>query len=184
MAAIQERAPDAEYFAAKIFDTALRSTAAALFRAMEWSIEQGADLINLSLGTTNEAHIPEFERLLAMAQNAGASVVSALDAGGRPCYPGALAGAFAVTNEDRCDRGTYSIHSDGVSFVASSYPRPAPGVPKERNLHGISFAVANLTGFAARALESLAMKSPDALRPLLVAHAAARISIPPDSEPQ
>jgi hypothetical protein len=36
-------------------------------------------------------------------------------------------------------------------FRASGYPRPIPGVPADRNLHGISFAVANVTGFVARA---------------------------------
>jgi hypothetical protein len=36
--------------------------------------------------------------------------------------------------------------------VASPYPRPIPGVPVERNLNGISFAVANATGCLARAL--------------------------------
>jgi hypothetical protein len=29
-------------------------------------------------------------------------------------------------------------------------PRPIPGVPVERNLSGLSFAVANATGFLAR----------------------------------
>jgi len=38
-------------------------------------------------------------------------------------------------------------------FRASGYPRPVPGVPPARNLHGISFAVANMTGFVARACE-------------------------------
>jgi hypothetical protein len=37
---------------------------------------------------------------------------------------------------------------------ASAYPRPIPGVPRERNLSGISFAVANTTGFLARAVEA------------------------------
>lgn len=35
---------------------------------------------------------------------------------------------------------------------ASGYPRPIPGVPPERNLKGISFAVANVTGVLARAM--------------------------------
>ncbi len=39
-------------------------------------------------------------------------------------------------------------------FRASPYPRPVPGVPPDRNLKGISFAVANMTGFVARVLES------------------------------
>jgi hypothetical protein len=36
---------------------------------------------------------------------------------------------------------------------ACAYPRPIPGVPPERNLNGISFAVANATGVLARLLE-------------------------------
>ena len=40
-----------------------------------------------------------------------------------------------------------------VDLAASGYPRPIPGVPVERNLSGISFAVANVTGFLARLLE-------------------------------
>ena len=38
-------------------------------------------------------------------------------------------------------------------FRASPFPRPIPGVPRERNLAGVSFAVANVTGFLARAME-------------------------------
>ncbi len=41
----------------------------------------------------------------------------------------------------------------GITIVASAYPRPIPGVPVERNLAGVSFAVANATGFLARQME-------------------------------
>jgi subtilisin family serine protease len=167
MAAIQERAPDAEYLAVKVFDGALRSTAAALFRAIEWAIEQRVHLINLSLGTTNQAHEEEFTRLIAMGLRKGTAVISASEAGGQRCYPGCLGGVFPVKDDERCERTEYRIDSAGV-FVASGYPRPVPGVTKERNLNGISFAVANFTGFAARALESLADRSPEALRQALV----------------
>jgi len=44
---------------------------------------------------------------------------------------------------------------------ASGYPRPVPGVPPSRNLKGISFAVANVTGLMARAMsESAAAATP------------------------
>jgi hypothetical protein len=44
---------------------------------------------------------------------------------------------------------------DGAAlFLASGFPRPIPGVPPERNLQGVSFAVANVTGFLARLLEA------------------------------
>ena len=35
---------------------------------------------------------------------------------------------------------------------ASGYPRPVPGVPPQRNLSGVSFAVGNVTGHLAARL--------------------------------
>ena len=42
--------------------------------------------------------------------------------------------------------------SGEVEIWASGFPRPIPGVPPERNLRGVSFAVANATGLLARVL--------------------------------
>jgi hypothetical protein len=52
------------------------------------------------------------------------------------------------------DRATAApIEVDGRTVLrASPYPRPIPGVPPERNLNGISFAVANATGALAAVL--------------------------------
>ena len=44
--------------------------------------------------------------------------------------------------------------ADGDALLASGFPRPIPGVPPERNLSGISFAVANVTGFLALVCET------------------------------
>ena len=46
------------------------------------------------------------------------------------------------------------IDPDGeVRVKASGFPRPIPGVPPERNLKGLSFAVANATGLLALTLQ-------------------------------
>jgi hypothetical protein len=62
-----------------------------------------------------------------------------------------------VTLDPSLDRhelvATFEGRTHTVEFAASGYPRPIPGVPVERNLSGISFAVANTTGFLARLLE-------------------------------
>ena len=42
------------------------------------------------------------------------------------------------------------LDQNGASFRASGFPRPIPGVPPEKNLKGLSFAVANVTGIVAR----------------------------------
>jgi hypothetical protein len=60
----------------------------------------------------------------------------------------------------------------GRCVAASPYPRPIPGVPVERNLSGVSFAVANATGVIARALQAGAPAAPrDALLDWIAAQA-------------
>jgi hypothetical protein len=176
MAVIQEKAGDAEYFAVRVFHGSLRSTARALFRAIEWSIEQRMDLINLSLGTRTETHREPFARLVERSLAAGVSVVSAREMEGQPCFPGCLPGVIGAAVDEDCDRHAYRVRetAEGVTFLASGYPRPAPGISQERNLQGISFAVANMTGFAARAMAGLGRMPPKRLRELLIEEARRR----------
>jgi hypothetical protein len=109
------------------------------------------------LGTANAAHA---ERLLAAVDYAverGSLIVSALEANGTPLFPGSLAGVAGVVADWSCERDSLDVALRAVEvsrFRASAYPRPIPDVPKERNLAGVSFAVANVTGFLARAIES------------------------------
>jgi len=148
-AAIQEKAPDAEILPVRVFHDALRTSAQALAAAIEWSLAQRAQLINLSLGTANPAHAALFARLVGEAEAAGALIVAAREAEGRPCWPGALDGVLGVGLDWDCPRETWRA-ADGVVYT-SGYPRPIPGVPPRRNLYGISFATAQACGFAALA---------------------------------
>ena len=90
---------------------------------------------------------------LALAAEAGALLISPATA-----LPGSLPGVIAVDIDFNCPRDQFREErsSRGVIFFASGYPRPIPGVPPGRNLNGISFAVANMTGFAARVFAKLA----------------------------
>lgn len=154
MAAIQEKAPCADYVAVKIFHHSLRTHAITLLRAIGWCIEQQVQVVNLSLGTVNEAHRDAFAEMLERASAAGCVLVAAREANGQRCYPGALSSLIGVQLDWDCPRdGFRCAAADASTFRASGYPRPIPGVPPERNLHGISFAVANMSGFVARACE-------------------------------
>ncbi len=138
------------------------------------------DIVNLSLGTTNSAHAERFERLVQQALAAGVVIFAARRCRRAACFPGCLDGVFGVSLDDRCERTSYRAleTADGLALMASGYPRPIPGIPNERNLQGISFAVANMSGFAARALEGLPKHSPAALRRALIGH-----STPESAEP-
>src|SRR5215472_10234062 len=62
MAAIQEKAPDAEYFAVKVFHRSLSTSAAFLIQAIQWCIDHEMHVINLSLGTPNSEHAAAFNK--------------------------------------------------------------------------------------------------------------------------
>ena len=152
MAAIQEKGGHAEYYAVRVFRDALRTSSLCLGRAIEWAIDENMDLVNLSLGTTNPRHAESLGRLVERASARGVRLVAAKDVDGVPHYPGSLPGVVGVRLDPKCPRMEYRSVSDGedVTWYASGYPRPAPGVPVEHNLQGISFAVANLTGLLIR----------------------------------
>jgi hypothetical protein len=141
-AAIREKAPAAELFAVKVFDRRLSVAIEAILHALAWCRAERMDVINLSLGTSNEEHRGALVEAVA---NNGV-VVSAAH-----MLPGSLEGVIGVAVDETCPRDEF--RREGDVFLASPYPRPIPGVPPERNLHGVSFAVANMTGLVACALE-------------------------------
>src|SRR5437016_2060937 len=109
-------------------------------------------LVNLSLGTTRPDQREALTRLIARASAAGTLIVAAAEDDGVEWLPGALPGVVAVGVDWNCPRDEYRVeHRNGRPvFLASGIPRPIPGVPPMRNLNGISFAVANTSGFLAR----------------------------------
>ncbi len=155
-AAIKEKAPGADIVVARVFDQRLDTTVVALVAAVRWAVREGAHLINLSLGTANAAHAEALSAAVDEAAASGAWVVAAGTQDGIRWLPGSLDGAVPVTLDwalprDQC---IVELAPSGAPRVrASGFPRPIPGVPPERNLKGLSFAVANATGLIAVALE-------------------------------
>jgi subtilisin family serine protease len=153
-AAIREKAVDVELYAVKIFDRSLSTTIDRLVRAIAWAVEQRVHVINLSLGTPREAHAEVLAASVADACVRGTLIVAAQDDDGTRYYPGSLPGVISVRLDWTCPRDTYRLveSATGVTYLASGYPRPIPGVPPAQNLKGISFAVANVCGLIARSL--------------------------------
>ena len=155
-AAIREKALDAEIVAIKVFWRSLATDVATLIRAIDEAAACGSNVINLSLGTADMQHRDRLQDAVSAAQRLGAIVVAANDEGGTRWLPGSLDGVVAVRADWSCDRHAYEVTSvdDRLVLTTSPYPRDIPGVSRERNVNGISFAVAYATGFVARALES------------------------------
>lgn len=160
MAAIQEKAPEAEYYALRVFHSALRARVEHLLEALDWCVNNKIDIVNLSLGTANQAHAGLFEAFLKDAGNL--TVIAAAGS-----LPGTLSGVIAVDLDPDCDRDTYRYRPATNDFATSGHPRPIPGVPQQYNLQGISFAVANFTGIAARACVRTPVRGCEAIRQVL-----------------
>ena len=154
-----KRVPRVDLIAARIFDRQLATNVDVLVRAIRWAADEGAQLINLSLGTDESRARREAgagRRLRRRARRAGRL-------GARVEWRGVAAG-----QSRRCrrrgggrrrwiaTRSTSTARRRALPrFTAAPFPRPIPNVPRERNLSGVSFAVANVTGFLARATEAL-----------------------------
>jgi hypothetical protein len=171
---IREKAPEALLFAVKVFDRKLTTNVEIILRAIEWAIAENMNLINLSLATSNADHSEKLQQVARAAARNGVAIVSAC------CMPGSeerlLPGSFpevvGVGLDWECGRDSYTISdSNGRSmFLASGYPRDIPGVPREQNFSGISFAVANMSGFVARAIQANPQTTVERLKQSLLKH--------------
>ena len=155
-AAIRDLASGVELIPVRVLDRELATSARILSRAIHWAVEARVHIVNLSLGTSNQAHVPLFRDALHEARTHGVCVISAANHGGTPWYPGALPHALGVVASAAIQRDAIRVVRSGAGAVieASPLPRSIEGVPVERNLMGVSFAVANATGLVARSFEA------------------------------
>jgi subtilisin family serine protease len=146
--------PKADLVAVKIFDRKLATSLPVVIRAIDWCLEHDIQVINLSLGTLNPEHRSAFEEVIARALAAKALIVSALEMNGKAALPGSLAGVVGVMETDPADgAGFRAYHRYGkVVYAAPPFPRDIPGVPRECNLKGVSFAVARVSAKLASTL--------------------------------
>ncbi len=155
-AAIQDLAPAVRICPLKVFDRTLDTSVEALVAAIDRAAGHELPLVNLSLGTRDGASADALAAAVERARRAGTVVVAAGSDRGADWLPGTLDldGVIRVELDWWRPRGAHA--AAGVAgapvFRACGYPRPVPGVDPERNLKGLSFAVANVTGIAARAM--------------------------------
>jgi len=155
-AAIRDQAPDVELFAVKIFDRQLSANIGVLVAGIDWAARSGMHLANLSLGSPKREHEAVLHAAVNRAAALGMLLVAARDDQGVRYFPGSLPGVIPVQVDWSLHRREFRVVDvDGTPVVrASGLPREIPGVPPSRNLHGVSFAVANATGIIARAIEN------------------------------
>ena len=163
-AVIREKSPDAGIIIVKVFWGRLTTDITSLVRGIDEATARGAAVVNLSLGTANAAHRPLLQEAVQRVSMRRAVIVAATE-DTIDWLPGTLEGVIPAALDWTCPRDEYRLITQrGARAIATSgYPRDIPNVPRDRNLKGISFAVANASGFVARARELMPHDDPSAI---------------------
>jgi subtilisin family serine protease len=162
---ILEGAPEAELLHAQVFDASFRTAPVLAAAGLDWLVEMGARIVNMSFGLAADRAV--LREACARAIEAGAILVAAAPAQGAPCFPAAYEGVIAVTGDARCAKGEVSdltgVQADFGTWCAS--PERGGGA-----MAGASAAAASFSGLAAAFLAG----HPDADRAGLCEHFRAR----------
>jgi len=154
-AVIRHVAPEADLFALKIFDGALATTPDVLEGALSYALQAGARVVNLSLGMEEAPHVPALRTLCREAARAGIVLVaSARNGANGTSLPASYDEVIGVMGDGRLGEDTLVYRArDPFECRASPWPRSLPGLPRERNFRGNSFAAARVSGTVACMME-------------------------------
>lgn len=164
---IRQVAGDCNLYSVKIFGKTLSTYAFVLVEAIEWSIENGMSIINLSLGVNDKKYLRALRAVCEKACNEGIIVIAAGKLLGECDYLTSFPDLIVTTSID-CSPGEYYHDEESpIKFLASAYPRPLPGIPVKQNFHGESFSAAWYSGLVALIKECYPLLGPDEIKVLL-----------------
>lgn len=135
-AIIRELAPEVELVSVRVLGENLKGSAGAFAHGVEWCIDQGIDIINLSMSTASDRWAETFWDLVDMATYRRVMLVSAMNNERKRTIPSELAGVFSVACAPGVDREAVWCNPDG---------------PAEWGASGIDVDVAWLGGSVIRA---------------------------------
>lgn len=138
---VLSRAPSCRLLSGQVFDRSGPASASAVADAIAWAVEEGARVVNLSLGLREDRRALRDSCADAIAS--GVVLIASCPARGGMSYPAGYDGVLAVLGDARCAGDDCSYLAPGGVFGAA--PMPPVGFPGG----GASYAAARIAGLAA-----------------------------------
>lgn len=171
---IRSIAPEVELISVRVLGATLKGSAGVFARGLEWCLDNGVDIANLSLSTTNERWLEPFRELVDRAAFSRMMIVSAMANERKRTIPSEFAGVFSVACGPGQDPEVFWYNPDGPAEWAA----PGLGVEVAWMAHstitadGNSFAAPVIAGHLARILGTHPGLTPWQARTVLAALAA------------
>jgi subtilisin family serine protease len=100
---IVELAPEVEIVSVRVLGPDLKGRGAAFLGGLEWAIDRGVDVINLSLSSRSEALFADFHEVTDRAYFAGVTLVSAANNAPGASYPSLFSSVVSVAAHEQAD---------------------------------------------------------------------------------
>lgn len=166
---IHELAPAAELHSMRVIGTNASGTIEQLIQGLRWAIQEGFEVVNLSLGTVQRRQVALLQELVDEAYFRGQILIAAANNHHLVSYPAQFASLVAVDNQAFPDPMQFHYRlGKPVEIVAHGiYVRaPSPG-GKYRWFTGTSFACPQVSGLVARLKSELEDLTPFQVKALL-----------------
>ena len=151
---ILQLAPEAEIYSVKVIGDNSRGTADQLVAGLGFALDQGYDLINMSLGTTDERISRRLGALADRAFYEGRVIVAAANNQGQIAFPAHFSSVLSVNMEGFEDPESLRYEwGTPIELSARGIYVEAPAMGGGTQLFtGTSFACPHVTGLLARVL--------------------------------
>jgi subtilisin family serine protease len=144
-------APEAELYSVRVISRDLRGRAVQFAGGLQWSIEQGMDIINMSLSTSSQNFYALFHKLADEAYFKNILLISAVNNIPAPSYPSLYSSVISVAAHEEKDPYTYYYNpTPPVEFGAPGIDVKVAWKEKSYSVNtGNSFAAPHIAGLAA-----------------------------------
>jgi subtilisin family serine protease len=174
-------APDVELVSIRVLGADLRGKGAAFLAGLEWAIERGVDVANLSLSSKSEQLFPAFHEVVDAAYFARVALVSAANNMRGASYPSLFSSVLSVAAHAVPDPWRWYYNpSPPVEFGAWGVDVPIAWKDGGSTVAtGNSFAAPHIAGLVARLCSKHPGLTPFEIKAVLAATAD---SPPPDAQ--